>query len=83
VVTGRLKQRTYETKEGDKRTVLEVEADDVAASLKFASAKVTKASRSRADSCAARSSSTSTEADPWASDGSGGYSEAPFYRGRV
>ena len=45
-VAGR--QRTYELKEGmAKRTVLEVEADDVAASLKFASAKVTKVSRSR------------------------------------
>src|SRR5260370_30584623 len=50
VVTGRLKQRSYETKEGEKRTVLAVEADDVAASLKFASATVTKISRSRADS---------------------------------
>ena len=49
VVTGRLKQRSYETKEGEKRTVFEVEADDVAASLKFASAEVTKVSRSRPD----------------------------------
>jgi hypothetical protein len=35
------------TKEGERRTVLEVEADDVAASLKFASAKVTRVARSR------------------------------------
>jgi len=36
VVTGRLRQRTYEVKDGGKRTVLEVEADDVGVSLKFA-----------------------------------------------
>jgi single-strand DNA-binding protein len=47
VVVGRLKQRSYETKEREKRTVYEVEADDVAASLKFASAKVTRVARSR------------------------------------
>jgi single-strand DNA-binding protein len=47
IVTGWLRQRNYETKEGDKRTVYEVEADDVAASLKFARAKVTKVPRSR------------------------------------
>jgi single-strand DNA-binding protein len=76
VVTGRLKQRSYETKEGEKRTVLEVEADDVAASLKFASAKVTKVSRSRpAESRAA--SSQPTGADPWATEGPSGYSDEP------
>ncbi len=80
VVTGRLKQRSYETKEGEKRTVYEVEADDVAASLKFASAKMTKVSRSRADSGAARSSTGQggrADADPWATDGLGGYSDEP------
>jgi single-strand DNA-binding protein len=45
IVTGRLKQRNYETKEGEKRTVYEVEVDDVGPSLKNASAKVNKASR--------------------------------------
>jgi single-strand DNA-binding protein len=62
IVTGRLKQRSYETKEGDKRTVLEVEADDVAASLKFASAKVTRAERSRPS--AGNGSRGQGEADP-------------------
>lgn len=42
VVTGRLKQRSYQTKEGENRTVYEVEADEVAPSLKFASAVVTR-----------------------------------------
>ena len=46
IVSGRLRQRTYETKEGEKRTVYEVEVDDVGPSLRNASAKVTRAQRS-------------------------------------
>ena len=45
IVQGRLKQRSYETKEGEKRTVYELDVDEVGPSLKFATAKVTKASR--------------------------------------
>src|ERR1700735_5101237 len=45
IVNGRLKQRNYETKEGEKRTVYEVEVDDVGPSLRNASAKVNRASR--------------------------------------
>jgi single-strand DNA-binding protein len=45
IVNGRLRQRNYETKEGEKRTVYEIEVDDVGPSLKFASAKVNRASR--------------------------------------
>jgi single-strand DNA-binding protein len=44
VVLGRLKARSWETPEGDKRSVVEVEADEVAASLKWATAKVQRAS---------------------------------------
>ena len=46
VVTGRLKSRTYETREGEKRTVTELEADEVGAALTYATAKITKTSRS-------------------------------------
>jgi single-strand DNA-binding protein len=46
VVQGRLRQRSYETREGEKRTVYEVEVDDVGPSLRNASAKVTKTARS-------------------------------------
>jgi len=46
IVQGRLKQRSYETKEGEKRTVVELEVDEVGPTLRRASAKVTKASRS-------------------------------------
>ena len=49
IVSGRLRQRSYETKEGEKRTVYEVEVDDVGPSLRNASAKVTKASRSKGE----------------------------------
>jgi single-strand DNA-binding protein len=45
IVQGRLKQRSYETKEGEKRTVYELDVDEVGPSLKWATAKVTKASR--------------------------------------
>ena len=45
IVNGRLRQRSYETREGEKRTVYEVEADEVGPSLKFATAKVTRTSR--------------------------------------
>jgi single-strand DNA-binding protein len=47
IVTGRLKQRSYETDQGDKRTVYEIDADDVAASLKFATTEVRKATRDK------------------------------------
>ncbi|WP_029136721.1 single-stranded DNA-binding protein [Nakamurella lactea] len=46
VVTGRLKQRSYETKEGEKRTVIELEVDEIGPSLKYATAKVNKVARS-------------------------------------
>jgi single-strand DNA-binding protein len=45
IVSGRLRQRSYETKEGEKRTVYEVEVDDVGPSLRNASAKVNKMAR--------------------------------------
>ncbi|HVU75168.1 MAG TPA: single-stranded DNA-binding protein [Mycobacteriales bacterium] len=45
IVQGRLKQRSYETKEGEKRTVYEVEADDVGPSLRNATARVNKTAR--------------------------------------
>src|SRR5919112_368431 len=45
VVQGRLKSRTYETREGEKRTVFEIEVEEVGPSLKFATAKVTRATR--------------------------------------
>jgi single-strand DNA-binding protein len=45
VVTGRLKMRQWETQEGEKRTAVEVEADEIGPSLKWATAKIEKTSR--------------------------------------
>ena len=95
IVSGRLRQRSYETKEGEKRTVYEVEVDDVGPSLRNASAKVNKIARSGGDggygggqrSSGGRSSGGQQgasggghgggDADPWATDSPGGYSDEP------
>ena len=45
IVQGRLKQRSFETKEGEKRTVIELDVDEVGPSLKYATAKVNKTTR--------------------------------------
>jgi single-strand DNA-binding protein len=60
IVVGRLRQRSYETKEGEKRTVYEVEVDEVGPSLRNATAKVTKVARSTGAPGPAQD-------DPWAS----------------
>jgi single-strand DNA-binding protein len=70
VVQGRLKQRSYETREGEKRTVVELEADGVAPSLKYATAKVVKAARDGghgAGQSRPSQGSASPQADPWGS----------------
>ena len=45
IVQGRLKQRSFETKDGEKRTVVELEVDEIGPSLRYATAKVNKVSR--------------------------------------
>jgi single-strand DNA-binding protein len=50
IVSGRLKQRSFETKEGEKRTVIELEVDEIGPSLRYATAKVNRAQRSDAGS---------------------------------
>jgi single-strand DNA-binding protein len=72
IVSGRLKQRSYETKEGEKRTVYEVDADDVGPSLRNASAKVTKATRTRGNG-----NGGAAETDPWVGAQPGGVSDEP------
>lgn len=49
IVVGKLKQRSYETREGEKRTVIELEVDEVGPSTKYARAKVTKRARGDGD----------------------------------
>jgi single-strand DNA-binding protein len=46
IVTGRLKQRSFETREGEKRSVMELEVDEIGPSLRWATAKVDKVARS-------------------------------------
>jgi len=92
IVSGRLRQRSYETKEGEKRTVYEVEVDDVGPSLKNASAKVNRASRNGAGGGqrdqggpGGRPSGGGqgggpgggSDSDPWASDAGGSYTDEP------
>jgi single-strand DNA-binding protein len=66
IVQGRLKQREWETKEGEKRTSYEIDVDEVGPSLKFASAKVTKTQRGGGGG-GFGSSGGSGDNDPWAS----------------
>jgi single-strand DNA-binding protein len=49
IVSGRLKQRSYDTREGEKRTVIELEVDEVGPSLRYATAKVNRVSRGSGD----------------------------------
>jgi single-strand DNA-binding protein len=93
IVSGRLRQRSYETREGEKRTVYEIEVDDVGPSLRNASAKVTKSSRSGGGyggqggpggpsggygGGSGGGSGGAPAADPWASEaGDGGTTDEP------
>jgi single-strand DNA-binding protein len=73
IVSGRLRQRSYETKEGEKRTVYEVEVDEVGPSLRTATAKVAKSQRQTAGQGGPAASGTD---DPWAANGQS--DEPPF-----
>jgi single-strand DNA-binding protein len=64
IVTGRLRQRSYETREGEKRTVIELEVDEVGPSLRFATAKVQRMSRTRAGTGGDGFTPADVE-DPW------------------
>jgi single-strand DNA-binding protein len=77
IVTGRLRQRSYEAQDGTKRTVYEIEADEVAVSLRNATAKVAKVTRTSGGEAQASHPVGGQGADPWASDKSGGYSDEP------
>ncbi len=91
VVTGRLKQRSFETKEGEKRTVIELEVDEIGPSLRYATAKVNRAQRSDGGSGGSggygsggsgggQRGGNAPSDDPWSSAppaGGGGYSDEP------
>jgi single-strand DNA-binding protein len=79
IVTGRLRQRTYETREGDKRTVYELDADDIGPSLRYATAQVRKLDRTSARPAGHDAAGD----DPWhttpapADTGGAGFSDEP------
>jgi single-strand DNA-binding protein len=92
IVTGRLRQRSYETREGEKRTVVELEVDEIGPSLRYATAKVQKMQRSSGGGYGSGGSggggnsggggASGGSDDPWASStpaagGSGSYDEEP------
>ncbi|MFG3710791.1 single-stranded DNA-binding protein [Micromonospora sp. NPDC047730] len=94
IVTGRLRQRSYETREGEKRTVIEMEVDEIGPSLRYATAKIQKMARSGPqagpgpDDPWATGAASRDGSDPWASaapqgevfgaSGSSGDEEPPF-----
>ncbi|MCW2500806.1 MAG: ssb2 [Frankiales bacterium] len=86
VVQGRLKQRSFETKEGEKRTVIELDVEEVGPSLKYATAKVNRTTRGGGGGGGFGGSPSGGGApadDPWASSapaasgGGGGWSDEP------
>lgn len=79
VVYGRLKQRSYETREGEKRTVFELDVEEVGPSLKFATAKVSRTTRQAGGSGgSAAQQRPSGDQDPWASSASQNASDDPW-----
>jgi len=75
ILSGRLKQRSYETREGEKRTVFEVDVDEVGPSLRSATAKVTRTSRS-GGGFGGQSQGPAAD-DPWSTPAPSGGSGAP------
>jgi len=66
IATGRLKQRSYETKEGEKRTSIELEVDEIGPSLRYATAQVTRAASSRDGGNGGGASRGAVADEPWA-----------------
>jgi single-strand DNA-binding protein len=80
IATGRLKQRSYETQQGEKRTSMELEVDEIGASLRFATAQVTRTAASTprpgvdhgSDGWPATALGEESQVPPWSED------EVPF-----
>jgi single-strand DNA-binding protein len=83
VAQGRLKQRSFETREGEKRTVIELDVDEVGPSLRYATAKVNRTQRGSSSGGFGSSGSGGGDAvdDPWGTppppSGGGGFSDEP------
>jgi single-strand DNA-binding protein len=83
IVNGRLKQRSFETREGEKRTVVELDVDEIGPSLRYATAKVNKVSRGSgsAGGFGSGNGPSAPPDDPWGSappaGSGGGYADEP------
>ncbi len=91
IVSGRLKSRSYETKEGEKRTVIELEVDEIGPSLRYANAKINRTQRSAQggqgaggfgnQGNAGQGGQSAPQEDPWAtpqtSSNAGGWGNGP------
>ncbi|WP_406832730.1 single-stranded DNA-binding protein [Pedococcus sp. KACC 23699] len=83
IVSGRLKSRSYETKEGEKRTVVEMEVDEVGPSLRYATAKVNRTQRGTGGGGGFSGGGGGSQGgggqqeDPWATGPSGGQQPSP------
>ena len=75
VATGRLKQRSYETKEGEKRTSIELEVDEIGPSLRYANATITRAPSSGGNGGGGGGNRGAVE-EPWGASNSSGGSSA-------
>ncbi|WP_020141667.1 single-stranded DNA-binding protein [Terracoccus sp. 273MFTsu3.1] len=92
IVSGRLKSRSYETKEGEKRTVVEMDVDEIGPSLRSATAKVNKTQRGagggggfgggQGQGGGWSGGSGGQAEDPWATGGSAGGQAAPAAGGQ-
>lgn len=72
VVVGRLKQRSFDDKDGNHRTVIELDADEVAASAKFATVTAQRASRGSHEPASSGGFGGGRDSDPWATSGGDG-----------
>jgi single-strand DNA-binding protein len=86
VAQGRLQQRSFETREGEKRTVVEMQVDEIGPSLRYATAKVNRTQRGSTSgggfgASGTEGGGTATADDPWGSaspaTGGGGFSDEP------
>lgn len=87
IASGRLKSRSYDTKEGEKRTVIEFEVDEIGPSLKTATAKVTRTQKGNGQGSPRQGqygqvdpAQAAAQSDPWATPGvsnAGGWGTGP------
>lgn len=81
IVSGKLKQRSYETREGEKRTVMEIEVEDVGPALRYATAKVNRVQRAAGGGGFSEGGGGASMPvdDPWATGApSANFDEPPF-----